>query len=1046
MIHAMSSPRPRVFSIPASAPFLPVLIRALLDGTLIADFPDKSDPLALAQATLYLPTRRACRLARETFLQARGGDAAILPRIAAIGDIDEDELIFAGAATGDLAQPALDLPETIAPLERRLLLAELIAKWAASRALHGAQGTPLVANTPASALALADDLARLMDDMTTRGVGWDKLDGLVRDTHIELDKFWQLSLEFLKIASEQWPALLKERGVIESSQRRDLLIDAERQRLEHANAPVIVAGSTGSMPATAKLIATIAHLPRGAAVLPGLDMNLDEASWQRIGNAHGDEMPAPSQAPSHPQFAMQALLARIGITRDAVELLAPAGHREAFVSEAMRPAATTDLWRKRLNTKDFPALAEAALETVAMIEAANAEEEALAVAVALRDAVATPGKTAALVTPDRALARRVIAALERWQVGVDDSGGDALADTPAGVFARLAAQAALGGLEPVPLLALLKHPLVRLGAAANAHRDAIAALERAVLRGPRPKKTTAGLAHALATYEANRKDLHRNDPRGAVSDADLAAAHRLVASLTTALAPLEKLKRGDYSLMDLAAHHRDVIAALSRDDRDVVAAFAGPDGSKLGSAFDIVIGETPAARDVKLKLADYPEVFDSIAATGGAVRMREQTDVRVRIFGPLEARLQSIDRVVLGGLNEGTWPPETRSDPWLSRPMRQQLGLNLPELRVGLTAHDFTQALGAGEVVISRAAKVAGAPAVASRFVQRLAALSGERWSEAQARGEKYLAWAREIDRPEAVTPAGRPEPKPPRAARPDRMSVTDVENWLRDPYTIYAKHILKLFPLDALDTAPGAADRGSFIHDAIGNFTQRFAGKLPDDPKHELIEIGKKSFVPIADFQEAQAFWWPRFERIASWFVAWERARRPQLAAVYGEISGRIDIPLGERTFVLSARADRIERGADGRYVIIDYKTGSARTERQVRTGLAPQMTLEAAILRGGGFETQAVPRGSVAGIVYVTLKGGEPAGKLEKIDFKDGTPDSHADNALARLTGLAIQFEDEKIAYRSLVHPMWTTHYGEYDHLARVKEWSARGEEDER
>ncbi len=475
-----------VFNIPASAPFLAVLIDALRAGKLVEGFPASNDPLELSKATLYLPTRRACRLAREMFLDRMDGDAAILPRIVAIGDLDEDEIVFAQAATGELAETALALPEDIKPLERRLLLAELILKWANAPEVRGAQGAALIANTPQAALGLADDLARLIDDMTTRQVPWTKLDGLVPD---DLDVYWQLSLRFLKIAREFWPARLNELGALEAASRRDQLIEAEQQRLANGTAPVIAAGSTGSMPATAKLLATIAKLPHGAVVLPGLDTDLDEASWALIAGDDKDTAPAAG----HAQFAMQALLTRIGITRAEVQPLAePAAHsREMLVSEALRPASTTEHWLARRSAAAFDAAAGHALKSVGMIEAANAEEEALAIAVCLREAVETPGKTAALITPDRALARRVVAALERWKVPVDDSGGDALADTQAGVFARLAAEAALKGLEPVTLLALLKHPLLRLGAAAGGHAEAIATLECALLRGPRPRAGTA---------------------------------------------------------------------------------------------------------------------------------------------------------------------------------------------------------------------------------------------------------------------------------------------------------------------------------------------------------------------------------------------------------------------------------------------------------------------------------------------------------------------------------------------------------------------------
>jgi ATP-dependent helicase/nuclease subunit B len=418
----------------------------------------------------------------------------------------------------------------------------------------------------------------------------------------------------------------------------------------------------------------------------------------------------------------------------------------------------------------------------------------------------------------------------------------------------------------------------------------------------------------------------------------------------------------------------------------------------------------------------------------------------VRIFGPLEARLQSVDRIVLGGLNEGSWPADTRSDPWLSRPMRAQIGLDPPERRIGLAAHDFAQALGAPEVILARAAKSAGAPTVASRFVQRLAAVSGEeRWAKAKARGDEYLAWARALDAPAAVKSAPRPAPIPPPEARPDRLSVTDIESWLRDPYTIYARHVLNLRPLGAIDAEPGAVDRGSVIHKAIGNFTEAYSGvPLPADVEQELIRHGEASFARLRDFPEARGFWWPRFKRIAHWFAGWERERRVGLAAVYGEIKGQLKIPLTGRTFTLGARADRIEQRKDGSYAILDYKTGQPPTAPQVQSGLAPQLTLEAAILRNGGFEN--LPAGSVVEITYVRLRGGEPPAEPKEIKFgKGGTPDTYAEVALAKLTGIAVRFLIDGEPYRSLVHPMWKKHYGDYDHLARVKEWAASGGESE-
>jgi ATP-dependent helicase/nuclease subunit B len=920
-----------------------------------------------------------------------------------------------------------------------------VLKWAAQIAPDARGEAALVANNPASALALADDLARLMDDMTTRGVAWDRLDGLAPET---LDRYWQLTLKFLQIARESWPKVLAERGAIEPAARRDALIKAEAARLSaHHDGPVIAAGSTGSMPATAELIAAIAKLTRGAVVLPGLDLALDAESWELIGG-RGDGDARVTPAVEHPQFAMQALLRRIGIAREQVVALGvPAAHdRERYISEALRPAAATERWQ-RLAACDVPLPIERALETVAVIEAANAEEEALAIAIGLREALETPHKTAALITPDRALARRVLAALERWKITVDDSGGDALADTSAGRFARLAADAALGGLSPVALLALLKHPLARLGAAEGAHARAIAALEKAVLRGPRPRPGIGGLAHALIAFRAElaklrrgeTSDLHPSDPRVSISAAELNAADALVARLRTALAPLDGL--GSTPFAKFAELHRSVIAALSADETGAPVAFLGPDGVALDAAFE-EIARRAADADFAVAPADYADVFRT-AISDRTVRERELRGARVRIYGRLEARLQSVDRVVLGGLVEGVWPPEMRSDPWLSRPMRHALGLDLPERRMSLSAHDFAQALGAHEVILAYPTKLAGTPTVISRFVQRLAAVAGEEhWNRARARGTKYLAWARALDRPAEVKRIEKPAPKPPRAARPSALSVTDIENWLRDPYTIYAKHILKLRELDPIDLPPGAADRGIVIHAALSDFTKAFATGLPADPAGALIDIGAKHFATLEDYPEARAFWWPRFRRIARWFAGWETLRRGGVGALVAEVSGKIDIPLGERVFTLRARADRIERLAGG-YAILDYKTGQVPSEKQVRIGVSPQLTLEAAILRGGGFPD--IPADAcVAELVYVSLKGGDPAGDGAPIDFKDGDANVHADRALAKLKVVAERFEDEEQPYLPLVLSMWKSRYGTYDHLARVKEWSVGGPDD--
>ena len=1040
----------RVFSVPVSVPFLRTVIAALLDGKL-TEGPDlRADPARLAQATLYLPTRRAGRMAREVFLDELQADAALLPRIVALGDIDEDELAFAEEAEPFGGAAALELAPKLREIDRRLTLARLVAAWAKSPV-----SAPLVVGGPASTLALAGDLARLMDDMVTRGVGWEALDGLVPDL---LDKYWQHSLEFLQIARQAWPAHLEEIQKIEPAARRDRLIEAEAARLTaHHDGPVIAAGSTGSMPATAKFLHAVAALPRGAVVLPGLDTDLDDEAWQLIGgvrNAQGKFTTPPSS--NHPQFAMHALLQRLGIKRGDVESLGsrPAHGRDVLASETMRPSNATAQWHRRLAEPEIVQGISGGMTDLAVIAADNPEIEALAIAVAMREARHL-GKSAALVTPDRALARRVMAALGRWNLSFDDSGGDALTDTPAGIFARLAAEAAARQIEPPTLLALLKHPLCRLGGAPGAFAGAVEWLELALLRGTRPQPGTGGLASDFARFRdelallraGQTCSLHGSEPRTRLDDLQLDQVQALIAELQAALSPLENLAAArPYDFAELALRHRSVLGALSRDPHGVALAFEGPQGSALTSAFeDLLDGQAPSGLSVEL--GDYPEVFQT-AFADRMVRRPEVANASLRIYGPLEARLTQSDRVIIGGLVEGVWPPAPRIDPWLSRPMRHELGLDLPERRIGLSAHDFAQLLGADDVILSHAAKVGGAPAVASRFLHRLEAVAGEaRWKAAVAAGEKYVGFANRLDRPDKVEPIPQPAPTPPRATRPLRLSVTAIEDWLRDPYTVYAKYILKLAPLDPVDMPLSAADRGSAIHGALGEFTQIFTERLPDDPARALRRIGEKHFAPLMQRPEARALWWPRFLRIAAWFADWERARRSDVSAIDAEIRGEIPIRLDNaRTFILSARADRIERRSDGSYAILDYKTGQPPTGKQVRMGLSPQLTLEAAILREGGFAD--IPAGSsVSEIGYVRLSGNNPPGEQKPLELKvrqsdtAQLPDDAADEARRKLEQLIVSFENEDQAYTSLNLSMWSNRYGSYDDLARIKEWSAAG-----
>lgn len=1048
----------RVFNVPASSPFLSTVIAALAEGVLVDGFNARTDPQRLANATIYLPTQRAARMARGVFLDVLNVQAAVLPRLVVLNDIDEDEVAFAEAASPmPGSEAALDLPAALGGMERRLLLAKLVAAWASRLPLRAGEA-PLVAGGPAQILALADDLARLMDDMATRGVDWTNLESLVPS---EYDEYWQLTLQFIDIARQYWPEVLTRLGKIESADRRDRLIAAEAERLKtHTAGPVIAAGSTGSMPATARFLKAIAELPNGAVVLPGLDIHLEDDAWRMIG---GDDGADVAPASSHPQFALHALLARFRILRqDVIPLgISPPHGRDVLISEAMRPSEATAQWHRRLAEPDIARHISQGLQSLAIAEAPNSEMEALAIAVAMREAVAE-SRSAALVTPDRALARRVMAALDRWNLAFDDSGGDSLMDTSAGLFARLVAEAASEQLAPPVLLALLKHPLFRLGKTAGSWRRAIETLEIALLRGPRPAAGSTGLAHDFRIFrdeltklkQGKQSLIHGSEAGARIAEADLDTAQTLIAALHDALKPLEAISQNRlHDFAALVACHRSVIDACSRDADGSIAAYQGTDGEALESAladFSEAAGEA-AADALTTSLGDYPNLFQT-AFADRIVRQRLRPDAPLRIYGPLEARLTQSDRVILGGLVENVWPPAPRNDPWLSRPMRQQLGLDLPERRIGLAAHDFAQLLGSPDVILTHAAKVGGSPAVASRFLHRLEAVAGaERWQAAKDAGLKYLQYAEALDRPvQPPQPCPQPQPRPPRAARPMRMSVTEIEDWLRDPYTIYAKRILRLQPLDPVDMPPSAADRGSAIHQVLGEFGIQYPAALPDNVEQVLRDIGHIHFAPLMDRPEARALWWPRFLRITGWFANWERDRRLNVAAIDAETRGEIQIAAGERTFTLSGRADRIERRHDGTFAIFDYKTGKPPTDLQVRAGVSPQLTLEAAILRHGGFPGIAAGS-SVSELAYVRLSGNNPPGEHQDLPLKRDrsdagiSPDDGADEAYRHLRTLIARFDDETQAYVSLSMPMWANRYGPYDDLARIREWAIIGEDEE-
>ncbi len=989
----MARTGPHIFTIPAGLPFARALAAGVIQRT-------GSDPLKLAEALVFVPTRRAARALRDCFAAALGG-AVLLPQIRALGDVEDESDLF-DPSTDDIAS----VPP-IAPLRRRLLLAVLVQRWEQAR--RGA--LPF-----AQSLAHAGELTRFLDEAVTQGADLGRLKTLAPD---QWAAHWGEVVAFLDIIAREWPALLAAEGAAEPSAHRDAKLRALAATLaaHPPEAPVTAAGSTGSIPATAELLKAIARLPGGAVVLPGLDTDLDAASWAELG-------------PDHAQFGLRQLLTLIGVEREDVTLWSPlpAGHgarvdRVRFLSEALRPPPATDGWRDLVEN---PGSLASGLGNFALIEAQTPREEALVIACALREALETKDKTAALITPDRGLARRVAAELTRWNVIIDDSAGTPLSRTPPGAFLSLLARAAADRFAPVALLALLKHPLASGGEETSDFRRSVRALELAVLRGLRPEPGLDGITARLKKKPAPF----------ALQDWFTRLARRLRPFA-------DALAAKDTTLAELAQAHAEAAEALAATDAEKGAntLWRGTAGE---AAADLLAALQRDGTNIPLAPAShYADAFRALAEARAA-RPLYNLHPRLAILGPLEARLLDFDLVVLGGLNEGQWPAESATDPWLSRPMREKLGLEAPERRTGLAAHDFATLAAAREVLVTRSLKENGAPTVASRWLLRIKQLAKGLGAEAPlAARDDLLRWSRLLDQGRDPR-APRPAPCPPRAARPRGLSITEIETWLRDPYAIYAKHVLRLKPLDPLDSEPGPRERGIAVHAALEQFLNAFPGALPEDALDHLIRIGQEAFVEKGATAAICALWLPRFERAARWFLAYQAERRVQVARSLVEAKGTIEIPNenpGGAPFTLRGRADRIDFFADGSASVLDYKTGSVPSGKQIQTLVSPQLPLEAAMLLHGGFTGHHAL--SIRELIHVKLSGGEPAGEAMIARLDD--VNALAEKAWRDLAGRVRMFDDASVPYIPRVKPFRASDVGDYDHLARVREWLLEREEEE-
>nr|WP_298105083.1 double-strand break repair protein AddB [uncultured Shinella sp.] len=1041
----------RIFSIPASLPFLKTVAASLIDGRLVPGFTyDPDDPLALADVTIYVPTRRSARVLRSEFVDLFGGKSAILPVIRALGETDDDSGFF-----DEVAPALLDMAEPLSGPARLIELARLVLAWrnslpAAVTSVHAE--SPLVAPaSPADAVWLARNLAEIIDAMETEELDWDALDGLDVSNHA---LWWQLTAEFLKIASEFWPARLAELGRSSPSLRRNATLHAETERYRHSppTGPVIIAGSTGSIPATAGLIAAVAKLPNGVVILPGLDRFMSDAEWLLVGHqggAPGGQKP-DAAARSHPQYGLHRLLTRMGATRNDVDPLGSPlddlEYRTKLLSSAFLPTQATAGWGEVRGALD-PERMAAAFRDVSLVEAANEREEALAIAITLRLALEeSDDAQAALITPDRKLGRRVAAELARFGIEADDSAGTPLLSTPQGTLLRLLAEAALRPGDPVPLVALLKHQLTRFGLPVNDLRTAVTALELTALRGGTAEIDISTLEPLLeAALERQAGDRHPPVWRTALPETAIPLAQDLTRRVAAAVEPLagllvQETRTGrrfssKLPLSDWAERTGRALEAVAVDERDNLAAlWSGEAGDSLANLLKSVM-ETDGQIE-----ADGPQWCDIIEALAASesVKPRSMRHPRVFIFGALESRLQSVDTVVIGGLNEGTWPGQAANDAFLSRIMKVEIGLEPPERRIGQLGHDLQMAAATPKLVLTRALRNGTAPTVASRWLQRLLAVGGPTLAaDLRSRGRNLIDWAGDIDRSASVPTAPRPAPKPPADLQPKKYSFSEIGRLRRDPYAIYARHILRLHPISPFNLDPGPAERGSLYHRIVDRFVR---AEGSGEPLTLITHILDEEFDAIALPPHIDAVWRPRFAAVARAFVDWHLKRAPGVRESLTEVPASLDLSVGG--IRLTGIADRIDILPDGSADIIDYKTGSTPSLKVARALLDPQLALEAAAIRRSAFRGPG--RREPANLLYVRLKPGERF-EAEQVNNEGAktNPKSAvelAEDSLTELEKLLTGLIDGRFGFASRLIPEQERDYGgEYDHLARVAEWSS-------
>ena len=966
----------KIYNIPYSVPFLETIAERFLPQ-------NQKEPFGLSDVLFLMPNRRSCLSLKEAFLQLNGMSPFLLPKIIPVLDIKEEDL-FLSPFSPDINA----IEQAISPEERLFLLAKMIY------AQHQDYGIEEISYTQSFSLAL--DLSHLLDEAELADLSFDKIENIVPE---EYATHWQETLKFLKIVTAYWPEILKERGVTDPALRRLSILQKQAEIWKKApqKQKIVAVGLSLANKGLEGIIQCVSEIENGEIYIEGLDRFLNDEEWKNLSLLH-------------PQYEKKELLNLLNIKREDVPDLKSSQNnfREKIISEMMRPPETTMKWREVKENSDL----QKGLEGIGLIETQNTYEEAMSIALIMREVLQTPSKTAALVTTDRDLARLVQNDLKKYDVEIDDSAGVPLHLTPIAIYLRQILNVLENDFDFPSTLALLKNPYVCIGQDAKEFKKQVEAFE---LENRKPaydeqkvKVETEKVQKLLIPLFSKLRDLYKKEkvPFKALLEEHIYLAEKLAS---------DRLSTGD-NKMWCQAEGKLAAGVLS----------------KLLQTADI-------AGDIE------PFEYSSLLVmlfSRETVRKPYGSHPRLKILGPIEARFNHFDVIILGSFNEGIWPQTLVSDPFMSRSMKTQFGLPMPERSIGVTANDICRLMCSDEVYLTRSEKSYGTPTNKSRYLLRLeTVIQALGLSKKNIENSFYTTLVQKLETSQKVQSCLPPCPKPPKEARPNHFSSSSLKKLIENPYEIYASYILGLKPLKDFNAKPDMRDFGNLVHKTLERFVKVYPLELDTLASKVLFDIFEEELIHYDLSSQSKVFWRAKFARLSEWVLEKEKVHRKDLKKILTEIRGQI---LFENTYILSARADRLEEDIYGDIKIVDYKTGNTPTSADVHSGFEPQLPLEALILENGGFQKENTPviLSKATDLIYWDLKKNNEISMVNK--KKEESPQEQVSSLVEeikeKLKALLTTFDDEKTPYLYAPNPKHMPTGKDYEHLSRVQEW--RGE----